>query len=322
MVNATSSIKRIRRTNSAIVEIKNTMKKVCADERPMTCRQLYYQLVARQLIDKTQQQYQTVCRYLVQMRRDGEIPYDWIADNTRWVRRPRTWNSLESALRQTTDTYRRMLWNDQRVYVEVWCESDSIAGVIAEITREWDVGLYALRGFGNGTFLYSVAESIAEESRPCFIYYFGDYDPSGVHIDRDAERKRRMFAPDTEITVRRVAVTKQQILDWELPGIPQLKRNPRINVKSPLTSVAIGVPAPPEVLDRRRVEQVTPRDEVDFFSRDAANVRKCDTCGLASYLDVLNISESFGSDLDSARLGIDNQKHSIHRRCRHEGCVR
>ena len=80
---ATSSIKRNRRTGAAIAEIKATMKAVCEDERPMTCRQLYYQLVARQLIDKTQQQYQNVCRYLVQMRREKEIPYDWIADNTR-----------------------------------------------------------------------------------------------------------------------------------------------------------------------------------------------------------------------------------------------
>ena len=58
-----------------------------------------------------------------------------------------------------------------------------------------------------------MAESIADETRPCHIYYFGDYDPSGVHIDRDAEKKLRGFAPDTDITFDRVAVTLQQLHD-------------------------------------------------------------------------------------------------------------
>lgn len=220
MVYGTSSIKRERRTDAEIHRLKATMKEVCAAERPMTVRQLYYQLVARQMIDKTQQQYQAVSRYLCQMRREKEIPYDWIADNTRWQLKPKSWRSLASALRHTKEAYRRQLWNDQDVYVEVWCESDSIAGVIYDVTAEWDVPLYALRGFGSETFLYTVAEAIAHETRPCHIYYFGDYDPSGVHIDRDAEKKLRRFAPSTDIAFERMAVTLQQIHDWDLPGKP------------------------------------------------------------------------------------------------------
>ena len=36
---------------------------------------------------------------LVQMRRAGELPYDWLADNTRWQRKPRTFESVQQASR-------------------------------------------------------------------------------------------------------------------------------------------------------------------------------------------------------------------------------
>lgn len=34
-------------------------------------------------------------------------PYAWLADNTRWMRKPRTYGSLEACLRRTAATYRR-----------------------------------------------------------------------------------------------------------------------------------------------------------------------------------------------------------------------
>jgi hypothetical protein len=40
-----------------------------------------------------------VDRVLVKMRREGRPPYNWISDNTRWMRKPRTYSSLEEALR-------------------------------------------------------------------------------------------------------------------------------------------------------------------------------------------------------------------------------
>jgi hypothetical protein len=38
------------------------------------------------------------------MRRASQIPFDWISDNTRWMRKPRTFSSLEDALRLTRET--------------------------------------------------------------------------------------------------------------------------------------------------------------------------------------------------------------------------
>ena len=40
-------------------------------------------------------------------RRSGAIPFGWIADNTRWQRKPRTYSSIEDVLTTTARTYRR-----------------------------------------------------------------------------------------------------------------------------------------------------------------------------------------------------------------------
>ena len=40
------------------------------------------------------------------------LPYDWLADNTRWQRKPRTFDSIEQALQDTARFYRKSLWND------------------------------------------------------------------------------------------------------------------------------------------------------------------------------------------------------------------
>jgi len=44
------------------------------------------------------------------MRRAGGLPYDYLADNTRWQRKPRTFDSVEDALRDTAAFYRKNLW--------------------------------------------------------------------------------------------------------------------------------------------------------------------------------------------------------------------
>jgi hypothetical protein len=188
---------------------------------PMTVRQVFYQLVTQGVIAKTENEYSsTVGRLLVKMRRAGDIPFEWIADNTRWMRKPTTWSSMNEALQSVASHYRRALWDNQDAYVEVWTEKDAIAGVLMEVTRMWDVPLMVSRGFSSVTFLYSAAENIQYVGKPTYIYYFGDHDPSGVLVDPKIEAGLREFAPEADIHFERVAVTRQQIEDFSLPTRP------------------------------------------------------------------------------------------------------
>jgi hypothetical protein len=222
------SIKRPRRTKSDMDSIRLAIYETLRDDHPMTQRQLFYRLVSQGVIDKTEAQYQTtVIRLTNEMRLSGAMDAGWIADNTRWMRKPNTHSSLQNALRETARTYRRSVWDEQDVYVEVWLEKDALAGVLVDVTAAWDVPLMVTKGFASLSFLYGAAETIRDRDKPTFLYYFGDHDPSGVDIPRQVERRLREFAPNADITFKRIAVNPDQIERWKLPTRPTKKTDSR-----------------------------------------------------------------------------------------------
>jgi hypothetical protein len=210
-----------RRGKADIEDLKNAIYQIVEADQPMTVRQTFYRLVAAGIIDKAESEYRgVVIRLLTLMRRAGELPYAWIADNTRWMRKPRTFNSLEEALADTAAFYRRNVWNNLPVYVEVWCEKDALAGVLLEETDPYDVPLMVARGFASESYLHSAAEQIRVANRPAYIYHFGDHDPSGIKAAEDIEQRLRGFAPGAEIHFERIAVLPEQITAMHLPTRP------------------------------------------------------------------------------------------------------
>ena len=215
------TIRRARRTSADIAAIERAIYDALAADHPQTLRGLFYRLESQGVVPKTDAAYKTtVMRLSVRMRRAGVLPYDWLSDNTRWMRKPRTHSSLIDLLRSSAAVYRRDLWASQDVYVEVWCEKDALAGVLAEVTMPYDVPLMVSRGYASVTYLHSAAETITAAGKPTYLYYFGDYDPSGLDISRRIEQELRRMAPDVEIHFERVAVTADQIREYGLPTRP------------------------------------------------------------------------------------------------------
>ncbi len=219
---------RRRRTRAEVEALSGLIRLVVEQDRPMTVRQVFYRLVSLGAIDKSETEYKaTVCRLLSEMRLSGALPFAWIADNTRWMRKPRTYGGLSEALAMTARFYRRALWREMPAYVEVWLEKDALAGVLYDITEEWDVPLMVTRGYASLSYLHQAACSIRSEGKPAYLYYFGDYDPSGVDIPRNVEARLREFAPGAEIHFERVAVTGEQIGALGLPTRPTKKTDTR-----------------------------------------------------------------------------------------------
>jgi hypothetical protein len=217
-----------RRTREDIEVVKNAMRSVLLEDNPMTVRQVFYRMVSTGVIRKTEGEYkQTVCRLLSDMRLSGEIPFGWIADNTRWQRKPQTYSSVESMLRRTAEAYRRSLWDNQDAYVEIWLEKDALSGVLYDVTGRWDVPLMVTRGYPSLSYLMGAAEAIEAMGKPTYLYYFGDYDPSGLDIPRNVESRLREFAPTADITFECIAVTPAQIIRWNLQTRPTKKTDSR-----------------------------------------------------------------------------------------------
>jgi len=197
------------------------MYEILKEHHPMTVRQLFYQMVSAGLIEKTEAAYQgLVVRLCGQMREDGELPWEWIADSSRWMRKPDSYSSLQEAVRRTAETYRRDLWANQDAYVEIWCEKEALAGVLYEITEEYDVPLMVVRGFPSKDFVHGAAEAIEGRCKPAYLYYFGDWDPSGLLIWKDVQNKIQRYAPGADVTFERVAVTPEQVTRYSLPTRP------------------------------------------------------------------------------------------------------
>jgi hypothetical protein len=188
--------------------------------QPATVRQIFYQATVHGIVAKTEAGYDQIQRCLVDLRLNCNMPFDWIVDNTRWMRKAASYTSLEEMLRIGAETYRRAVWADADCYVEVWCEKDALAGVLMPVTSEFDVPLMVARGYSSITFLKDSAEIIEARGKPAFIYHFGDWDPSGQDAADNIERRLREFAPDAEIYFRKIAVTPAQIAQWDLPTRP------------------------------------------------------------------------------------------------------
>jgi hypothetical protein len=220
-----SPIKRHRATKDEVAARRSALLDIVFEMKPMTVRQVFYQATVHNLVEKSDDGYDKVQRDLVQrdlvqMRRSGAMPYEWLADNTRWQRKPQTFDSVEQALQDTARFYRKSLWNDADCYVEIWLEKDALSGVIFPITEMYDVPLMVARGYASLSFLHEAADYIGSLDVPTYIYHFGDFDPSGVNAGQKIEQTLREMAPEAEIYFERVAVTPEQIDQWILPTRP------------------------------------------------------------------------------------------------------
>ena len=205
--------------------LREALYELAEEIQPCTVRQIFYQMVSKGHLSKTEAAYNgVVIRLVGQMREDGEMPWSWITDNTRYMRKSSTYSSLEEAMQDAARTYRRDLWKNQEVHLEIWCEKMALLGVIVKITDKWDVPLMISRGFASKDFCYGAAESIALGDKPAFIYQVGDHDPSGVKawqsVERNIRRYLASFDYEHDITFDRIAVTPEQIEEYSLPTRP------------------------------------------------------------------------------------------------------
>lgn len=218
-------IKRARRTKAAIGDLKTIVYDIIAADHPMTVRQVFYQLVNRNVIEKSELEYQgTVVRLLTSMRVAGELPFSWIVDHTRRRQVTATYSSMAAAVEDTATFYRKSALRESPAYIEVWVEKDALSGIMWDATSAYDVPLLSSKGMPSLTFLHSTAVQIRHEwetrQRPSYIYQFGDHDPTGALIPRTIEARLREFCPGIDFTVERVSLTEQQIIEHRLPTRP------------------------------------------------------------------------------------------------------
>jgi hypothetical protein len=186
---------------------------------PVTVRQLYYRAEVASVpgVDKTEGGYDKIQRQVLALRRVGRLPYRHVADLTRWMRKPNTYDSVEQALQTTAQLYRKALWADAEVHIEVWLEKDALAGVIYPVTALYDVPLMVARGYSSETFCFEAIESRENDDRPYVVYYLGDFDRSGRDAATTLKEKLERFAAekDVEVAFIHLAIEAEDILEFD-----------------------------------------------------------------------------------------------------------
>jgi hypothetical protein len=201
--------------------LRQAIVDLAEQHQPCTVRQLYYLGIGRwwekDVGGRDSTYRKVVVRLVGELREDGSLPWGWIADNTRWVRKAMMFASKEDALERWAAAYRRDLWVAQPRHVEVWCESDSIAGVLDQVTRPLGVGLFVCRGQASKTFVHEAVQSYRAVAKPITILYVGDWDPTGLAIPASLEdRMARYGDGEMDVTLERLAVTAEDVAQGHL----------------------------------------------------------------------------------------------------------
>jgi hypothetical protein len=214
---------RNTKSKDLVAAIDDALTEFTETERPVTVRQCYYHLVSKGLLEKTEDEYHWTSRRLTKLRENFTVPFEYIIDNTRWVRKPNTFDGLGEVLGAVVQSYRRPIWHDQESHVEIWLEKDALAGVFETVTDELDVPLLVCRGYPSITFLHAQALRLQQVEKPAFLYFFGDYDPAGQDIPRNVCEKLRGYGAEFQDEL--VAVTPEQIAELGLPTRPTKRGN-------------------------------------------------------------------------------------------------
>ena len=202
------------------VDLAEKVNKILAEYNvPLTLRQVYYRLVSIGL-KNARNVYTNLSGKLSRLRERGMVSWESIIDLRRQPEKTPSWTSPKSFFVTVGQSYKRSLQQGQPNYTEVWCEK---AVAISHIINKYDVPLLAGGGYRSSSALYDAAERIREQDKPGVILYMGDFDPSGLDIERDIKTKMEEVF-HVEVEVQRVLLTFEDITDYDLLPNPVKRR--------------------------------------------------------------------------------------------------
>ena len=202
------------------VEIVN---EYAAQGYQLTLRQLYYQLVARNIIPNSDRWYKRLGEVVSNGRLAGFIDWDSIVDRGRTPVMPPHWSSPSAILESAARSYRLDRWQGQINHVEVWCEKDALSSVIEPVCERYHVRFLANRGYSSSTAMYDAAQRFndaADRGKQPVVIYLGDHDPSGIDMSRDISDRLELMTYGMGVDVSRLALNYDQVEEYQPPPNP------------------------------------------------------------------------------------------------------
>jgi len=196
----------------------------------LTLRQLYYQLVTKNIIKNEERSYRILSSLVSDARLAGILDWDAIEDRVRVPVIPSQFRDLEELVDAALYSYRLPRWETQGNYVELWVEKDALAGVLRPLANKYHVPMMVNRGYSSQSAMYEASKRFLDQSdnkTSRTILYLGDFDPSGEDMVRDIADRMQMFGCGAEFEIKKIALNPDQIKKYKPPPNPAKHKDPR-----------------------------------------------------------------------------------------------
>jgi len=217
-----------RKNQARLTVINDIIEEYAEQGYKLTLRQLYYQLVSRDIIPNSKKEYAKLSGLLVKGRMAGVVDWNAIEDRIRRPFLPYWVHGIEDAIEDTISHYRLNRQEGQEVYIELWVEKDALSGVLKRITTHYHINLMVNRGYSSCTAMYDAYNRLKryeDMGRKTVILYLGDHDPSGLDMVRDIRERLEEFG--VYPTVKHIGLTQNQIKTYNPPPNPAKITDPR-----------------------------------------------------------------------------------------------
>lgn len=267
----TKTLQQIDRINAIIEEYLDA-------GYTLTVRQLYYQLVARDIIPNNEKSYKQTTSIVNDARVAGLIDWDAIEDRTRSFEQRSRWNKPQDILTASAQQYHTDPWatQDKRMFLVV--EKEALVGVFQRVCHEFDVPLLAARGYPSASVVRDFAKREIEENddKDVVILHFGDHDPSGIDMTRDLEERFELFGWNGEFTLKRMALNLNQIEELKPPPNPAKTTDARfVKYRQRFGDKSWELDAlPPTVLSEMARKEILRHVDVKAWDKWSAGVEK------------------------------------------------
>lgn len=228
-----SNLERLDQINDIIEEYQS-------EGYVLTLRQLYYQLVSRDVIPNKVEEYAKLSKLLKEGRMGGIVDWSAIEDRLRVPSKPSAFDSPADIIDACISQYQLPRMNGQPKYIEVWVEKDALSGVLKRVTEKYHIPIMVNRGYSSVSAMYDAFQRFvkngAYEKREVLVLYLGDFDPSGLDMIRDIENRITEFQDGSEdgylveemnFEIRPIALTEYQIQLYKPPPNPAKRKDPR-----------------------------------------------------------------------------------------------
>jgi 5S rRNA maturation endonuclease (ribonuclease M5) len=217
-------MKKISKYRTKTLKIIGLVRKLITQHRgrKLTLRQVFYQLVAKKIIPNNLRAYKNLSYLIAKARKNGDLPWDVMRNHTRFVIKENSWPNFKDFTKKIEKIYHKSKLANQRNYIEIWIEKDSLREWFEPITKEFDIPLIICRGYPSITTLYEASKRLKEIKKPIYILYFGDFDPSGEDIFRTIKEKliKDFGVNRRKLHIKKVALTLKDIKKYKLPPAP------------------------------------------------------------------------------------------------------